>query len=130
MPGETDLNKLLKTLDPELNQGEYVFCSVAGTHEINPVDILGSFRENEGLTVIIKKSTADLLGIPYTFIASWITLNVHSSLDAIGLAAIFSTAIANAGIACNVISAYYHDHLFVSKSDAEKAMEILRQLTQ
>ena len=129
MKGETNLSTLLKTMTPELNEGEYVFCTVPHGREINPATIIGSFKEKEGITVVIHKEDADTLGLPYHFIAAWITLTVHSSLEAVGLTAAFSKALAEAGISCNVIAGYYHDHIFVANHDAGKAMEVLRKLS-
>jgi hypothetical protein len=58
-----------------------------------------------------------------------ITLKVHSSLEAVGLTAAFSRALTEAGISANVVAAYYHDHIFVPATDAERAIEALRQLS-
>ena len=129
MPGETNLDALLKTMSPKLNEGDFVFCSVAEDFQVNSTDLLGSFREEEGLTVIIKKSEADRLQLSYSFTASWISLAVHSSLEAVGLTAAFSKALAEHGISCNVVAAYYHDHIFVAKKDTSKAMEVLVKLS-
>lgn len=129
MSGETDLKKMLETLEPRLNPGAYVFC-VTGEKSINPDEVLMSFREAEGTTIIIRKETADRFKLPYSFVASWITLSVHSSLAAVGLTASFSTALADAGISCNVVAAFYHDHIFVPKADAEKAMQVLSKLSE
>lgn len=125
MSGETNLDKLLKAMQPFLNEGEFVFCSIANTQTIPTADLLFTFKENEGLTVVLKKELADALQLHYTFIASWITLTVHSSLEAVGLTAAFSNALATAGISCNVVAAFYHDHIFINKTDTEKAMEVL-----
>ena len=125
MQGEKDLNILLKTLKPKHNPGHYVFCVVKDLAIINVDEIILFFREEEGNTVIIKKELADSLKLEYSFIASWITLTVHSSLEAIGLTAAFSSALSAAGISCNVVAAFYHDHIFVDKKDTEKAMAIL-----
>jgi len=129
MQGETNLSVLLKTMTPELNDGEYVFCTIPDTQELNAATIICSFTEKEGVTIVLHKQDADTLQLPYQFIAAWITLTVHSSLQAVGLTAAFSKALAEAGISCNVIAAYYHDHIFVAKADADKAMEVLRKLS-
>ena len=129
MSGETNLAILLKTMKPTLNPGDYVFCSIKDLGSIDIRDILLLFREQEGITVIIKKELADSLSLEYAFIAAWISLTVHSSLEAVGLTAAFSKALSDNGISCNVVAAYYHDHIFVDKSDAEKAMVILQRFS-
>ncbi len=130
MAGEKDLNTLLKSMKPKLNIGEYVFCLASDLAAINPNDIILFFREQEGNTIIIKKELADSLNLEYSFIASWITLTVHSSLEAVGLTTAFSKALSDAGISCNAVAAYCHDHIFVNKKDAEKAMEILNKFSK
>jgi hypothetical protein len=128
MPAETDLTALLKTMRPILNEGEYVFCTINASQTIDQTIIIGSFKEKEGLTLILEKSVADNLKLNYSYIAAWITLTVHSSLEAVGLTAAFSNALAKEGISCNVVAAYYHDHIFVAKNDAEMAIQVLEQL--
>jgi uncharacterized protein len=130
MAGEKDLDKLLKTMKPKHNPGDYVFCTVADSMQVNAGDIILLFKEAEGDTIIIKKELADALNFTYSFVASWITLTVHSSLEAVGLSAAFSTALAENGISCNVVAAFYHDHIFVDKKDTEKAMEVLNKFSQ
>lgn len=130
LSGETNLSKILRTLSPELNPGEYIFHSTNDLTQFDQKDIVGLFREKEGVTVIISKELADQRKIPYQFIASWITLNVHSSLDAVGLTAAFSKALTEVNISANVIAGYYHDHIFVAKKDAEKAMKTLIELSK
>lgn len=116
-------------MHPELHPGEYVFTTVAAHKRLPKKDIIGEFREKEGKSVILERSKADQLGLSYDHIASWITLTVHSSLNAVGLTAAFSAALAAKGISCNVIAAYHHDHIFVSKNDGEKALKTLRDLS-
>jgi hypothetical protein len=128
--GETDLQKLLKTLKPELNPGEFVFCTIPALIKIDIGDVIMSFKEKESTTVILPKTQADQLKLSYTFVASWITLTVHSSLTAVGLTAAFSNALAKQGISCNVVAAYHHDHIFVDKKDADTAMKALRGLSE
>jgi len=129
MSGETNLQALLKTMSPKLNEGEYVYCTVSTLNNIAPKEIIGLFKEDEGWTVILNKQLADKLNLRYTYVAAWITLTIHSSLEAVGLTAAFATALGNEGISCNVVAAYYHDHIFVAKGDAEKAMVALQKIS-
>lgn len=129
MTGETNLKALLKTMSPKLNEGDYVYCTVTTLNNIDPKEIIGLFKEEEGWTVIVNKQLADKLGLGYSYIAAWITLTIHSSLEAVGLTAAFATALGNEGISCNVVAAYYHDHIFVTKKDAERAIEALEKLS-
>jgi len=129
MNGEKDLLKLLKTMKPKHNVGDYVFCVVDDLSRVNLDDVILLFKEREGKTIIVKKELADSLKFEYSFIASWITLTVHSSLEAVGLTAAFSNALSEGGISCNVVAAYYHDHIFVDKKDTEDAIEILNRFS-
>jgi uncharacterized protein len=117
MTGEKNLNKLLKTIKPIYNAGEYVFCTIKDIKQVNFSEIISFFREQEGISIILEKQVADRLQLDYSFIASWITLTVHSSLEAVGLTAAFSNALAREDISCNVVAGYYHDHIFVNKKD-------------
>ena len=130
MIGEQNLEILLRDMQPELHPGEFVFCSLDPQTDPSPVRPLGSFREQEGLTVILSKSQADQLGLPYAFVGAWITLNVHSALESVGMTAAVSQSLAQAGIPCNVVAGYYHDHLFVPAIEAQRALEILRNLAR
>jgi len=129
MTAETNLQTILKSMKPLLHEGEYVFCAVENTEAIDPNDLVMTFRETEGTTLIIRKETADKLNLKYDFIAAWISLMVHSSLEAVGLTASFSTALADEGISCNVVAGYYHDHLFIKHSDSQKAIAVLEKLS-
>ena len=130
MPGEKDLVQLLKTMQPCLNEGEYVFCTVADLKGIPTDQIISFFKESEGFTIILARSLADQWHLDYSFVAAWITLTVHSALDAVGLTAAFANALADVGISCNVVAGYYHDHIFVDKGDGERAMEVLWALSR
>ena len=130
MLGEKSIKTLLRGMSPELNVGEYVFCSITNLSLIQNEAVLGRFYEKEGVTVILERARADALGLQYEYVAAWITLTIHSALDAVGLTAAFSTALSDAGISCNVIAAYYHDHIFVGRDDAQRAMEVLKALAQ
>lgn len=130
MAGETNLNILLKSLKPSLNKGSYVFISVKDIQHISRDIILFEFKEKEGITIILEQAKADELNFKYEFVASWITLTVHSALNAVGLTAAVSTALTTYNISCNVVAAYYHDHIFVATKDTEQAMEILSEFSE
>lgn len=129
MSGEKDLSILLQNMEPVLNAGEYVFCTVENLNEVPDLEkILFFFRESEAVTIVLEKNRADEWSLEYSYISSWITLNIHSSLEAVGLTAAFANALKKENISCNVVAAYFHDHIFIAKKDAEKAMEALHAL--
>jgi hypothetical protein len=129
MAGETSLTTLLRSMNPQLNDGAYVFCSLSDAAQLDGVQPLGSFQEAEGLTVILPCLQAEQLRLPYNYVAAWLTLHVHSALQAVGLTAAVAGALAQAGISCNVIAGFYHDHLFVAHADGPRALAVLQQLT-
>ena len=130
MSGETNLTTLIRNMSPVLQTGEFVFSTVKNTDHIPREDSIGEFKEPEGVTIIIDRKKAEHLNLSYEYIASWITLKIHSSLDAVGLTAIFSTELAKHKISCNVIAGYYHDHIFVDKKDENKAITVLKKLSE
>jgi len=130
MSGETDLQKLLQSMKPKINEGEFVFCTLDTLHASNELNPLCMFQEEEGTTVIIPKQQADDASLPYSVVCAWITLTVHSSLEAVGLTAAVSKALTEANISCNVVAAYYHDHIFVPVEDAQRAMQAIEILSE
>lgn len=128
MNGEKKLHVLIKNVKPQVHAGQFVFVVVPEIGDIPVSEAIALFREEEGFTLILRRKTADKLDLEYSFIASWITLNVHSSLEAVGLTAKVSEALTNAGISCNALAAYYHDHIFVPYKDRDKAAAALRNL--
>jgi uncharacterized protein len=125
---ESDLKTLLSHLSPRLNAGEFVFLSLK-EHLVAHIRPLATFHEWEGESVVLRKEQADTIGLKHgadTY--AWITLDVNSPLDSVGLTAAVSTALTAEGIPCNVVAAFHHDHVFVPTSLAKKAMEILKKL--
>ena len=121
---------MLRSLSPELLGGEYVFCTVQNARygdytETNPI---ASFIEVEGLTLVLLKTDADRAGWSYQAVFRCISLGVHSSLQAVGLTAAISGALAEHDISANIIAAYFHDHVFVESNLASKALGILLAL--
>jgi uncharacterized protein len=126
--GETDVGRLLAGLDPLLHDGEYVFVTLPDRRTPDGVDPVFSFDEDEGRTLVLPRGQADAAGLEGAFPSAWITLRVHSSLEAVGMMAAIAGALADAGISCNAVSAYYHDHLFVPCDRGREAVDVLRGL--
>ncbi|AKL65003.1 ACT domain-containing protein [Streptomyces goshikiensis] len=129
MSGESDLRKLLSGMRPELNEGRYVFCTVPGaTAPPDGTAPVATVLEAEGLTLVLRQEDADAAGLAYDYTAGWITLRVHSALDAVGLTGAFAAELAAHGLSCNVIAGYHHDHLFVAADRAAEAVAVLQEL--
>ncbi|EFO29282.1 transporter [Roseibium sp. TrichSKD4] len=130
MAGETNLQKLISGMRPELDAQPYVFCTFEKTSmaDLAAHDPVGLFREAEGLTAILTPKAAEALGQTGLPQFKRITLQIHSALEAVGLTAAFSTALGEAGISANVIAGYYHDHIFIAETDADKAIQVLEDL--
>ncbi|TIR20563.1 MAG: ACT domain-containing protein [Mesorhizobium sp.] len=127
MSGETDLQKLLASMTPQLLAGTYVFATLKpGAPVPDALETVMQFREREGLTLIVAEDEAKAAGLTGTFRCRMITLDIHSSLEAVGFLAAITTRLAAAGI--GPISAFYHDHLFVPAERADEALAILRAL--
>lgn len=128
MSGITDLETLLREMQPDLRPGDYVYCSVPAEDTSWPsLKPLGFFREEEGLTLILDKADADRVGLAYGPVMRCITLTVHSALEAVGLTAAIAVALTRHGISANVVAAYHHDHIFVPADDAERAIAALAE---
>jgi uncharacterized protein len=129
MAGEEHLGKLLATMEPALKDGEFVFATIDGEAVPDGLRPIGTFREDEGLTVIITAAEAMAAGLVASKPMRLITLTVHSSLEAVGLTAAFATELIRHRISANVVAGYYHDHIFVGAADAERAVAALRELS-
>ena len=125
---DTDLRRLLSALNPVLHDDTYVFACVPDGVRAADLDPIATVRETEGVTVVVTEEVARANGLDILFRAAWITLNVVSDLEAVGLTAAFSTALARGGIACNVIAGAFHDHIFVPFEQAPKAIQVLESL--
>lgn len=128
MAGETDLGKLLASMRPRLNPGAYVFTTVPASVSPTGVTPVVTVVEDEDLTLVLRHDEADAAGLAYDFVAGWITLLVHSALQAVGLTAAVADALARAGLSCNVVAGFYHDHLFVPYDRVAEALMVLGRL--
>lgn len=126
MSGERDLGRLLAALDVVVRPDRYTF--VTGDRPELAPHAAAVVGEDEGVTLVVPVDIARAAGAPVEFEAAWLTLTVHSALEAVGLTAAFSGALANRGIACNVLAGYHHDHLLVPADRADEAVAALRSL--
>lgn len=130
MAGETNLDALIKSMSAVLVDGLYVFVTSAddlGSLNLAPRMI---FQEAEGTTYIILKSQADAHGLAYEFPCRMITLNIHSSLEAVGFMARIATELAKQDMGVNPVSGFFHDHLFVPDGRESDAMAVLRGMSK
>jgi len=129
MFGDTNLALLIQNMQPKLKEGEFVFASLDRKKfegkKFNPIC---TFMEKEGVSLILNRDEADTNDIAYDSIFKMITLNIHSSLNAVGFLACITSELANQDISVNPVSAYYHDHLFVPAARVEQVIQILNQL--
>lgn len=131
MQGIVELEKLLKSMSPEIKKGEYAFCTVNGHYsDYAHLGPLATFMESEGLTIIIPVEEAEKAQLAYEGKFKQITLTVHSSLNAVGLTAAVATKLASCGISANVVAAYYHDHIFVQTEKANEALLAIKELSK
>lgn len=123
MAAETDVTTLLESMDPAKRSEPVVYVSVP-EGSAAPTG-WATVLESEGLTVVLTREEADAAGYAYDFVGAWITLRVHSSLEAVGLTAAVSAVLTAHGIACNVIAGFYHDHIVVPWERADEAIDAL-----
>jgi hypothetical protein len=122
-----DTQVMLANMTPVLKDGEFVFCATTDTNIIAralPL-ALGSFKEEEAVTLILGRADAATLGFTEAMPMRRIVLEVFSSLEGVGLTAAIAGALAAEGIACNMVAAFHHDHVFVPAEMAERALAIL-----
>ena len=128
---DRDLTALLGGLAPELLSSAYVFCTLpSGTYgDLGALAPLASFVEAEGLSLVLTRAAAESAGLSYEGSFSGIRLGVYSSLEAVGLTAAVSSALAAHGISANVIAAYHHDYVFVPQQSTDVALRCLAALS-
>lgn len=131
MSGLTDLNDILRSLKPKLSDDEFVFISRPDASYGDGANLhpIGSFVEKEGMTLIINRKRADEANECYDGVFRMITLEAHSSLQAVGLTAAVSKALADNNISANVVAAFHHDHIFVPGEKANQAVKALTDLS-
>ncbi len=127
--GEKQLDALISAMQPTLHSATFVFATVSTDFDFVELAPQMVFREVEGVTLILEKGEAERAGLPYEFACRMITLNIHSSLDAVGFLARITHQLAKLDMGVNPVSGFYHDHLFVPVDKAEAAMQSLKALS-
>lgn len=131
MPGEMDLETILNTLSPVLLDPVYVFCSIPKSTygDLASLKPLASVQEPEGLTLIVTAEDAEREQLESHGLFRCIRLEVHSSLESVGLTARISAALADQGISANMLAGAHHDHILVPHAQAIEALEIMACLS-
>jgi len=129
-PAEKNLQQLLRTMQPQLLAGSYAFVTLPEGRPMPPgLTPLMTCREVEGLTLILDERDLARSGLPHAFFCRGISLNVHSSLYAIGFLAAVSECLAKASMSINIVSAFHRDYIFVPTARAEEALALLIRLS-
>jgi uncharacterized protein len=127
--GEKDLDVLLASLETLLDPETFVFLTLPFSKTVPPtLELQMSFREAEGLTAIVTQASAVSHGLEYIFPCRMITLNIHSSLEAIGFIAVIASRLKENLMGVNPVSGFFHDHLFVPEGREEEALDVLREI--
>jgi hypothetical protein len=130
MSGETNLDQLVKSMSAVLVDGLYVFATIAADQKVAGLAPRMMFEEAEGTTYILLKSEAEAYGLAYEFPCRMITLNIQSSLEAVGFMARIATELAKQDMGVNPVSGFYHDHLFVPDGREQDAMRVLKEMSE
>jgi uncharacterized protein len=125
---QPELDRLLASIDPQLQSGEFVYCALASGEIPAGLHVQMSFRELEAATVLVTVAEAESHDLSAAFPCQWIILGAHSDLAVVGFLAAVTTALAAAEISTNAVSAFHHDHLFVPTGQGERAVAVLREL--
>ena len=122
---------MLRNLSVGRRPGTWTMVSI-GQGPDTPIglsdEVAAVIAEAEGVTVISTVAEADRRGWPVEFKAAWLTLEIHSSLEGVGLTAAVSAALAEHGIPANMVAGYYHDHILVPEDQADTATTVITEL--
>jgi hypothetical protein len=132
MSGETDLSAMLESLTVTVRPDDYVVATLSPDADVPALGdgVAAVIDEAEGPTVIATITRAAYEGWAHNFVAAWLTLDVHSALEAVGLTAAFSRQLGRAGIPCNVIAGFHHDHILVPHDKSQAAVEVIQALAR
>ena len=121
---------MITGMNPVLEGANYCFVSVPEGYRSRRIAevAMASFLEDEGWSFIVTPEAARAFDLPVGPLFRRIVLTVDSALDGVGLTAAVSGKLAGSGIACNMVAAFHHDHIFVPAAHAEQALALLLEL--
>ena len=119
-----DTSAMIAGMEPRRRSGTFVFATSDDAGLMR--EALATMREEEGLSLVLPVDIAEDAGLDVSLPMACLTLDVTSALDGIGLTAAVATALTEAGIACNIVAGFRHDHVFVPEGDAGRALQALR----
>ncbi len=119
---------MVRSMAPVRRAGTWLFVQAPGRDDLLP-QALASFREEEGLSLVLPEAVARAEGFDGTPMAC-LTLTVWSSLEAVGLTAAVASALEAEGIPANIVAAFRHDHVFVPQALAGRALAALERLSR
>jgi hypothetical protein len=128
MSVETHLPSILAHLDVEARDGTYAVITRRAPDPACDAAAAARIAEAEGITYVVPEAFARAQGDPPGFVAAWLSLRVHSALNAVGVTAAVSGVLAERGIACNVLAGFHHDHLLVPAARRDDALAAIRSL--
>jgi len=123
-------SEMIAGMTPVLRPEIFVFTTTNDPDLVASLysEAISTFKEDEGISMLIPVETAKKSKLPADSPMRCITLNVFSSLEGVGLTAAVSAALGNNGIACNMVAAFHHDHVFVPSKMCDQAMAVLLSL--
>jgi hypothetical protein len=129
MSGLTNLTEVFQTLQISCDEVQYGFASVKDKPQnLDSDEVLGTFKENEGLTIFATKAYFEANNIKYDGPYAKLTMEVHTALALVGFTAAFSKVLTEHGISANVVAGYFHDHVFVQYDLRQKAIDAINSL--
>lgn len=125
----SNTDDMIAQMSPALDPGTFVFATTNDPDQVARLlpDARALYRETEGVTMILPLGIAEIEDFDTSLPMACITLEVHSSLEGVGLTAAVATALAADDIPCNMVAAFHHDHAFVPADKAERALACLQR---
>lgn len=141
--GESNLSKILASANFVLSENTYVYSTVCSTLDDDFFEVISklkkhnivpemTFVEGDYITLIVDikligfvRELFPLIEVQYS--CRKITCDVHTSLEGVGLTRFIADTLASHNIACNIVAAYFYDHIFVEENKALLAQKLLHK---